>query len=103
MPYYKNSLRKSFNKYQKIRGNGAGLEVEFNGSYYPVESFTHTHGAYNHGKIGLSGDPGDIKGDYKLYMYVGLDYMNVIYNNKVHKVWYDYYNKKWDYKNIWTW
>ncbi len=103
MPYYKNLPRKCFNSYQNSRGNSAGLEVEFNGQYYPVETHVHTHPMYNSGNIGLSGSPQKIEGDYQLLYDLDLDYINVIYNNKIHKAYYDFYNKQWDFLNVWTW
>lgn len=101
MPYYDNGLKRSENNYQNWKGNGAGLEVEFNGVWYPVETHVHTHPDYFGGKIGLTGSPDNIVGDYEFFLHTGLDHMNVIYNNKIHKVWYDYYNKKWDPIKIW--
>jgi hypothetical protein len=40
MPYYKNSLKASYNSYQEIDGNGAGLKVKFNNGL--ISSFAGT-------------------------------------------------------------
>ena len=103
MPYYKNTPKESHNRYQKIRGNGAGLEVQFNGVYYPVKTHVHSHPLYNEGDIGLSGThiPGDQRADYKLFRDTGLPYIHVLYNNKVHRVSYPYY--KWEIEEVWSW
>ncbi len=103
MPYYRNTLKMSHNDYQKIRGNGAGLEVQFSGVFYPVKTHLHTHADYHGGDIGMSGrhEPPEARyGDYLLYRNTGLPYLHVLYNGKIYKVSYSY---KWEIDKVWKW
>jgi hypothetical protein len=77
--------------------------VKFNAVYYPVKKHVHTHPDYYGGKIGLSGSPEKVYGDYQLLRDTGLDYINVLFNGKIHQVEYNSHIKDWKFINIWIW
>jgi len=58
---------------------------------------------YYGGKIGLSGSPEKVYGDYQLLRDTGLDYINVLFNGKIHQVEYNSHIKDWKFINIWIW
>ncbi len=103
MPFHRNGLHFSYNDYLEDHGNGANFHVKINDRWYHVSSHIHTHPSYNNGRIGLTGSSYDPAGDYGLLMYTGLPYMDVIYNNKIHRVSYNYYKNIWNVLKIWSW
>ncbi len=58
---------------------------------------------YNSGKIGLLGShlPDEQTGDYEMFIWSGLPYIHVMYNNEVYRVAYP--TVKWDIINLGTW
>lgn len=79
MPYYRNSLRISYNDYLPIRTINSQKNVYYNNIWNVITGHIHTHPSYNNGNIGVS------SGDYDMGVWLGMPTI-ILWNNRVWQI-----------------